>query len=526
MRLREDAEEMLKAIEDSSRETNDAYDKLKAGYLRLWKLGALRGFDELRICLFRLVLCSFIPLSVDRLTRMLQNWIGSNRLYDRLSDGEVESLYSNFLVGDVVKQDLRFTHNSAREFVMTEILGKISEGGQKPLASLTMKECHRSVAKLFMDYMQRSNRSDVSGDYGLSYFGQFGFQHCIYAAEKQSIFDKVWSDMIQRVLLPLKLRSFDIIYALHTYCNLNKDRYLKNTRLFIHRESEGKPHFLFSHFLVWLDIIHDDDVSLLRRMDLRTAPTDTGTPEGMLRHFSEQAVMQDTSGEANVLHIACLRRNAAAVRLVLESTYNLFGKEACTKLLSQELEHPQQRIGTPFVLAVTDDYVWGLRKALRSTGISTIRVMETLLQFESRYLDTAGGKEKANSSRDPHRVQQWSHVCYGHWNALTCAVRKFDEEIVRHLLKIVEPIAINECDPSGDTPLMAAASSGRLKNMQILVEDYHADLNIRGRRGKSALDVARRHYQEAASNYLEERMRLSEPGKSVDPSSKANENTC
>ena len=534
MRLREDAEEMLKAIEDSSGGTNDAYDKLKAGYLRLWKLGALKGFDELRICLFRLILCSFKSLSVDDLTCILQNHIGS------LSVRETEILCSNFLVRDVVTQDLRFTHNSAREFVMTEILGKIRGRGQRPLAFLTMKECHRSVAKLFMDYMQRSNhqyRSDVSGAFNRFYFGPFGFRHCIYAAEKQSIFDKVWSDMIQGVLLPLKLRSFDIISALHTYCNLDDNPYLRNTRLFIYRESEGKSHFLFSHFLVWLDIIHDDDVSRLRRMDLRTAPSDTGTPEGMLRHFTEHAVTQSTRGEANALHLACLRGNAAAVKLVLESTYDLFGKEACTDLLSS-----QSRIfpskGTPFVLSVTDDLVW--------QEVHTTAVMETLLWFESRYLDTADDKEKAHSSQESHRAQQWSHVCPRNRNALTYAMQIFEEEIVCRLLKIAGPIAIDKPDKSGYTPLMAAAHMHRLDITRILVEEYHADLNVRCWKG-SALDIARKSNQYAfdylrrpardslldiarkgdqqVADYLEKRMSISEPRESVDPSSEVNENT-
>ena len=498
VRLREDAEEMLKAIEDSSVETNDAYDKLKAGYLRLWKLGALKGFDELRICLFRLILCSFKPLSVEHVTCILRNRIRS------ISDRETEILYSNFLVTDLLTQELRFTHNSARAFVITEILGKISGVSQESLASLVMKESHRSVAKLFMNFMQRS---DVSGAFGLVYFGPFGFWHCVYAAEKQSIFDRVWSDMIQEVLLPLKLRSFYIISALHTYCSLDHDPYLRNPRLFIYPESKGKSHFLFSHFLVWLDIIDDDDFSRLGRMDLRTAPSDTGTPEGMLRHFAEQAVMQDTRGEANVLHIACLRRNAVAVKLVLESSYNLFGKEACTKLLSQESAHPKQWRGTPFASAV----MMHLRTHRTPLEVAAnLTILEMLLRYEIQYLDTAGDKDEANSSRASHRVQQWSHVCRAQ-SALTFAIFDFQEEAVCRLLRIAGPIAIDEPDETGYTPLMTAASLGRLEIMRILVEDYHADLNVRSSKGLSALHVARRWGYGAASNYLMERMGISEP---------------
>ena len=514
MRLREDAEEMLKAIEDSSARTNDAYDKLKVGYLRLWKLGALKAFDELRICLFRLILCSFIPLSVDHVTCILQNRMGSLLVKD------VETLYSNFLVRDVVEDELRFTHNSAREFVVREILGTISGGPRESLTSLVMKESHRSVAKLFVDFIQRSNNRDsqhVFKAFDLFYFSNLGLQHCKYAAEKQSIFDKVWSDMIQRVLLSPGLRSPDVVLALDIVPKFRDSLNVDVSRHFIYRESEGEFHFLFSHFLVWLDIIHGDDASDPRLENLKTASSDTSTPEGMLRHFAEQAAVKSTIANANALHIACFRGNAAAVNLVLKSTYYLYGKDACTNLLSQQIEFPPYTRGTPFVLAVINNREWPQPNRPDVSTFLRFDVMETLLLFESRYLATADGKDKANSSQASHRVQQWSHACRSH-SALTYAVMHFQEETLCRLLKIAEPIAIDEPDKVGYTPLMMAADRGYLKVIRILVEDYHADLNVRGQGGKSALDVAREENQQAA-DYLEKRMRVSEPVKSADLSS-------
>ena len=521
MRLREDAEEMLKAIEDSSVKTNDAYDKLKAGYLRLWKLGALKGYDELRICLFRLILCSFEPLSVDHVTCILQNRNGS------LSVRDTENLYSNFLVSDLVKQDLRFTHNSAREFVVREILGTISGGPRESLASLVMKESHRSIAKLFVDFIQRSNNRDsqhVFKAFDLFYFSNLGLQHCKYAAEKQSIFDKVWSDMIQRVLLSPGLRSPDVILALDIVPKFRDSLNIDASRHFIYRESEGEFHFLFSHFIVWLDIIHGDDASDPRLENLKTASSDTGTPEGMLRHFAEQAAVESTIANANALHIACFRGNAAAVNLVLKSTYYLYGKDACTDLLSQQIVFPPYTRGTPFVLAVINNRESPRLNRLDVSTVLRFDVMEALLLFESRYLATTDDKDKANSSQASHRVQQWSHVCRSH-SALTYAMVHFQEETVCRLLKIAGPIAVNEPDKSGYTPLMTAAHMGRLEIMRILLEDYHADLNVRGQRGTSAWEVAQINGQEAASDYLKERMSISEPEQSVNLSSEINKNT-
>ena len=536
---------MLKAMEESSGGTSDAYDKLKAGYLRLWKLGALKGLDEIRICLFRLILCSFRPLTVDRLTCLLQNWIGSDRLYDRLSVEAIEILYSNFLVGEVGSQDLRFTHSSAREFVMREMLAKISGGSQESLASLIMRENHRSIAKLFMDFIQRSENRDpweASKGFDVYYFKSCGLRHCRHAAEKQSIFDKVWSDMRQRVLRPLESRSDNTISTLKVLGFHDYSSTYGEIKRFIFQEREGKSHFLFSHALVWLGIIHDNDVCDRQLRDLKTAPSDTGTREGILRHFAERAAMKSTGAEANALHIACLKNSAAAAKLVLKSTYYLYGKDACTDLLSQQAHFPvflpkslwweipdasevmYYRTLTPFALAVLNYESIPVVMPIHDSDqrFPKFTVVEALLRFETRYLDTARDKEEANPSQESRSAQQWSHVCDTNWNTLTYAVKHFEEETVCRLLKIAGPVAINEPDKLGYTPLMRAARMGRLEIMRILVEDYHADLNVRGPSGESALDVAREKNQKAA-DYLVRRMDISEPGQSVKSSSGVND---
>ena len=74
----------------------------------------MRGLDEVRIRLFRLVLCSSQHLSTDALTHALCIRINDERLYNQdLSNEDVEALYSNFLIRDV-KGRLVFAHDSAR----------------------------------------------------------------------------------------------------------------------------------------------------------------------------------------------------------------------------------------------------------------------------------------------------------------------------------------------------------------------------------------------------------------------------
>ena len=50
------ADALIAAIEGSSQSAGDAYDKLKDAYHRLWKLGARKGFDDVRIRLFQIII--------------------------------------------------------------------------------------------------------------------------------------------------------------------------------------------------------------------------------------------------------------------------------------------------------------------------------------------------------------------------------------------------------------------------------------------------------------------------------------
>lgn len=550
IRLRENAEELLKAIEDSSREPNNAYEKLKDGYMRLWKLGALTGFNEIRVRLFRLILCSFRPLDIVDLIFSLRIRVGSNKLYERLSFEEIEGLYLNFMIADynpsgiTAQTTLRFTHDSAREFVMREILGKTSEDFD---ASLVMKENHRSFAKLFVEIMQRSDHpywaeeieARKRSDYPTSYIEKYGLKHCRHAAKKQSIFDEVWNDMIQRVLIPPESEFMNRRNTI----DLENDTYTLCTIGSLQKMTDGS-HLLLSHALVRLDIIHDDDVPDLQPKDYSTAPSDADTPRDILRHFAEHALMKNDSSE-NALQLACSRGNATAAKLVLEITYNVLGKDACTDLLSAqssysltELEYRLKDQGlTPFARAVllTGLDRISMQRLFGTSNVSFIPVMETLLRFESQHLNAAG------------KVQQWLHDMYllGE-KALAYAMRNFEEDTLCRLLKISEPIAINEPDSSGNTPLCLAAKKGRLKIMRILVEDYHADINIKIKgetaldiarihkieeekalniariikiKEKTAFDIARSHDQQAAIDYLESRMNIPEPVQSADLSS-------
>ena len=525
IRLRDNAEELLKAIEDSSHESNNAYEKLKAGYQRLWNLGASHGFNEIRVRLFRLILCSFEPLSVNHLILPLRIQVGSDELKE-LSAEDIEDLYLNFLMRDgdnwlgPTEQQLRFTHASAREFVMREILGKTSGDSQKYSKSEVMKKNHRSVADLFLEVLQRSDHKywdqispsphhpfDQVSEPPEHYIISYGLQHCRHAAKKQSISEGLWSDVIERVLLPPKSAFAKFAATTNIYSNTSTTPLTSS----IFRESEGKHHLLFASALVWLDIIHNDDVSDIQLRDLRTAPSIASIPEGILRHFAEHAVMKSSNG-TNALHLASFQKNVAALKLVLGCTYNVFGKEACTDLLFAPVNHGPMHGLTPFTLALCQD-----KSAYFDSPIfSCVPVIQTLLSFESQYL-AAAGEEKIDSSQASHKVQQWSQVVEGkNDNALGFAVKHLRSENLCYLLKIAEPATINDHDPLGHTPLYIAVKNNRFRIMRALVEDCHADINIKTRTGVTALDIARYCRSKPEVHYLTKRMSISRPVQSAD----------
>ena len=147
----EDAEKLLQALKDSSSGDNAAFTKLEAGYQRLWSLSTMRGFEETRIRLFRLVFCSFEPLSLSTLTHALCIRIDDTGLYnDRLTKENVKRLYSNFLIEDYFG-GLIFAHDSAREFVSRM---KPKEGVQDEY-EFPEKKNHLSAAKLYIEVLKQ-----------------------------------------------------------------------------------------------------------------------------------------------------------------------------------------------------------------------------------------------------------------------------------------------------------------------------------------------------------------------------------
>ena len=151
VRLEEDAKILLNALRESFSDENESFAHLE----RLWGLNTVRGYDDVRIRLFRLIFCSFRPLSLATLTHALRIQIDSGGGYDNgLTNDEVRRLYLNFLTEDT-SGHLGFIHDPAREFVSR--MGR--QDGADSLEDDTVEfsdgKNHLSVAKLYIEVAER-----------------------------------------------------------------------------------------------------------------------------------------------------------------------------------------------------------------------------------------------------------------------------------------------------------------------------------------------------------------------------------
>lgn len=132
-----------------------AHSQLRAGYQRLWDLGASDEFKKIRKRLFRLILCAFKPLELSVAINILRIGVEDNEsLYQQeILAKRIRKLCSNFLFEDD-SDYLSWTHDSARDFVIKEILNLADSAEEN-----SMKSNHLLVANIFIAVLKNSNHS-------------------------------------------------------------------------------------------------------------------------------------------------------------------------------------------------------------------------------------------------------------------------------------------------------------------------------------------------------------------------------
>ncbi|KAI2607977.1 hypothetical protein GGR54DRAFT_390625 [Hypoxylon sp. NC1633] len=480
-------------------DASEAADKrLESGYQRLWDLSSLPEFTAIRIRLFHLVLGSFLPLTSGDIQEALR--IENGSLNNDVTGEIVERLYSNFLYKDS-KVVLRFVHDSARKFVRN-----IPDPENGKMKLFDDKKNHLSISNLYIEVMESSahpcwavntywpqtwklvcdmfstSRASLMLESMAApsfhnqfssirvYLVMYGLRHCAHAAEKRSMFDKLWT----RVLNIAILSSDSAFRLVMMWPNAIRCPYRGNDFLpseFI-KSHKGSKTLLYSHVLAFLDIINEDDFSCFRLGNLtgEALQVDDET-------IRQQLLFKDAATRLRgrtALDIACQTGNEVAVNMILQATYFLSGPITVSDMFIIR----ERLVKSPLEVAIK---------------YRSLDAAKTLLKFDSQHSITTSGDQRSNSTVGSYLSEQWSQLtmAFRPRPLLLYAIEELEERQVLDLLSIAQPKDINKRDGDGWTALDEAIKRDLGKLTQELVEKYGADVNAAKLGDKYAEVVAR-----------------------------------
>lgn len=475
-----DAKRKLEALQSDVTHIHEAYQRLEAGYQRLWDLNSMSGFEDRRICLFSLVLAAYEPFTPDTLRDALR--IQCNSYNEHLTTENIKRLYANFLHTHSGSH-LRFVHDSARKFILNMKMNQASRVEQSDATQFTERMNHLCFARLYIETMEHSDHPcwkhvqldpSIWSEYGCdpvkqerldrnikewpdmvqlsdykmndetsrlaiyAYLTRWGLRHCSQAAEKRSLSDKLWTEVLHRVVLsPTSAFGFVTCVQKWVWAPNHKEKELGVDVYCALCEQDGRLKLLYSHVLALLDIIHQDDLPGPSHGDseLREKLKDSrlqklfqdATCMGGWKETSPLLrklwLVGENRGASNVmmkshtaLQLACIVCNQSAVKMFLQ----------CTRILHG---YAESRV----LLETVGDWTSPLSKAFRSNEYDTV---EALLNFEERY----GTTISIGRSRDSERsfsVTEQRPIIYrlSGRTALSFAVLLLEEEQVSSSLK-------------------------------------------------------------------------------------------
>ena len=524
IRKRDTAIKLLDQLRQDVTHKHDAYQRLESGYQRLWDFNDLPEYQEERIRLFQIVLGVFEPLTPKSLEEALRI---QGKTYNRaVTTKTVKRLYSNFLYEDSPSEsqqpqrELKFVHESARKFISNIGRRPVSGSGEDDERQFSKRNNHWTIARLYIDVVglsthpfwqanglepsnwtecitispkadrlrQDRERWDEQSQSFRSYLARNGLRHCALAAEKRSMFDALWSKVLDNVVLnPGSALGFTLLVErTNIFPNRGSRRRLNGARLrfglCLLRESDGHISLLPSHVLAILNIIHEDDVSRLRL----TVENTGGTPEEVRqrRLFEHAACVGgdlpkpfESQFKATALHIACYYQNPAAVDMILRAT-ELLSNDSVSSILFTRCRYPKLPHLIFPIIAYQYDYPIGI--AIRS--MVGPHIVKTLLKFERCNPSMGGVGSRPSSAIEPYISKQWSlpstRPRYSR-PVLHLATNYLREDEVCHLLSVARPEDINIQDWIGYTMLHCAARKGLLRLVRELVEKYDADIEAK-----------------------------------------------
>ena len=515
VRLKNTAIKLFKELRDSSSSACEANKQLRDGYRRLWDLGFLRDFEEIRKRLFRFVICALTSLDLGTITDALRIGIeDSEPPYQKeISISFVEKLCSNFLKKNDSDQ-LSWTHDSARDFVVGEILSPGIDLAEPSAQNTLMKDNHRLVANTFLAVMGHSDHpvwkeldldpsqckqqdedflSSASlgvkirqeqivekirkAQSSLEYLGRYGWRHCQQAATKQVIFDPLWTRVLKKLILHNKT-AFPLWWEVSSFPYQSSG--IGHSNAFI-AKTAGKHIILSSHALASLDL-GTDGISDALFKKLAQPSREQSAAENLVESLVEHSAYKSLDG-ANVLHVACLAGNNDVLKLMLNAIFHRHGVARVFEFLEE-----RYFARTPFALAL-----------LNLRHVDKIpyeyfgdRLLQTLLEFEKKHstpdtycLWSHGFNEVLNvNERDDRTVLMWAIADVYPGSTM--------EDSLIALLRTHKPCNIDyQRKDQQTTALHSAARHGLFRLVKILVESCHATVDLPDNTGATPLDHAR-----------------------------------
>ncbi|KAI1451725.1 hypothetical protein F4805DRAFT_74695 [Annulohypoxylon moriforme] len=537
---REYLEELKSNAKTHNRQEDQAYKKLEDGYQHLWDWNSLRGqyFKELRIRLFHVILASMENLSLDELREALR--INGDKYDESLSSKDVERLYSNFLETD---EDgfLRFSHYSARIFVLHVAHEPEPGTMEDDPQEFSMRRNHLSMIKLYINLIGNqkhpfweklqvipSNWTDVESDRlhqdlerwaswdspGFHrYLTKYGLQHCDKVAERRSIFDPDWINVLDQVVL-----SPDSAFGFSMIAELYDDGELHNGDdipfLSVHsgrvggctmREHDGHLEVLYSHVLAQLDLINEQDLQRIRSGFSSTESSGDDPhvirQKLLFKHIScvgnsfsywKNNIENRENDGATALQIACVRRNPVAVDVILQAVHNLSDYPADENFLTYS-----GRYGSPICITTT---------CSRKDHVMSHRIASLLLNFEKTWRPTISNGPHLSHDHVTFSSEQWNlYAQHDTRMVLFHVMIALEESEICDLLGISKPSEFNCRCREGNTVLHLAATNGFTKLFKKLVEEHGVDINAQNHKGLTPYFYASYHRHTELVHYIRSR---------------------
>jgi hypothetical protein len=518
------ARTLLDQMIDSAGPTHTSINQLKVGYRRLWDRNNLSGFQEIRVRLFRLVFCAFMPLSALALTQALRIQFGEKESYDEsLTVEQVKVLGANFLTENDAGM-LGFWHDSARQFVSTHDFEESNDLVGSNRTTFDMRRNHRFVAMLYIQIIKVPSHpiweaSRVTGARirtwvntwqktyiwkmshrelhpfmrdtriggGLTYLLQYGLQHCKHAAEKTSIFDDVWMDLFDEIIKVESTKfALSVSASVWPQIELSWLRVIDMAALFQIEADTIKLRPL--SILAWLDILAENDFSDTQLRNLGGFPSGFSVHERRLALFLEEP-RENINKDSTLQHallIASQRRSAITTKFLLDSTRHRYRAQAALDMLSAGNANGLQDVVAQAIV------------------FRRIEVLQALLGFEKQMMDELNKGDNAVSQSVPRPIQQWSRFAFN-LTHLQLAIRHLEESSVCDLLHDFPPHDVDLKGKDGVTALHKAAERGKLRLIQQLVEQHNATLDAQDDHGLTPEMYASILKSNACFSYLQKK---------------------